>query len=163
MGTSPRAANSKESFPEYQSPAYLVSLISDSNFSVQELTYLRYLFAENFGRPTSVHRMILCYLWHTYGFTFSNSASPVLRYGAMLRISKRPVGNRVPTEYYQYLSQFHNGLLLAIKDNTVDESHLFGLFFAVMSDRNWRDRLLRGVIIYQYLPIFCATLEHLLR
>ena len=80
----------------------------------------------------------------------------------MLAIFKERFSDRLPTEYYEYLSQFHNGLLLAIKDNNVNESHLFGLFFAVIFARDEYGSGC-GTMSNSYLPIFCAAMEYLLR
>lgn len=144
---------------------YPVSLIADSNLSARDLYYLRYLVANNSACCFTALGTIFRYLWTSFGFNLASS-SPLLRYSAMasaaMDISCRS-GGAIPLEYYEYVSLFHDGLLSAIKENNVDETHLFALSLAV------HNPLLYSLYpseasapYYTYLNLFCATLDHLI-
>jgi hypothetical protein len=142
-----------------------MSLIADSHLSAQELYHLRYLFAKHSGIPQSTYGTIFLFLWNTYGFNFSNSLNSLLRYSTMAfaALSSR-VGRSIPSEYYEYFSKFHKGLLRDIKENTIDESNLFALYFTSMCALEYSREIdmEEPVAFHIYRNIFCAATEHLL-
>ena len=145
---------------------YPVSLIADSNVSSEGLYYLRYVFADYYPEPFSIVGAILSYLWNSYGFDFSNSSTPLLRYSVMASAAifqSKKDGGRVRFKYYEYLSHFHQGLLRAIKSNTVDETHLFALFFIIVSSRTYSSfDPSESESGYTYCNVFCAVMEQLI-
>lgn len=69
----------------------------------------------------------------------------------------------IPLEYYEYVSRFHNGLLKAINENAVDETHLFALSLAVHNPLLYSlDTDEAHEAYYTYLNLFCATLDHMI-
>ena len=145
---------------------YPVSLISDSNLSAQDLYYLRYLFDVNSRCTFSALGTIFRYLWESYGFNLSNSSGcllPSAMASAAIDNACR-VGGAIPTEYYEYISRFHEDLLGSIRANKVDETHLFALSLAIHTARlySFINRK-ESAAYYTYLNLFCVTLEQMIR
>ena len=71
---------------------------------------------------------------------------------------------RCSSDYYEYLSDFQEGLLKVIKNNSVNESHLFALFL-IIDSTNQYCRIDPNEVgaRHTYLNLFCAVLAHLLR
>lgn len=152
---------------DFSLTVYPVSLITDSNLSPQDIFYIRYLYAEFALQPFSVDGTLLRYIWGVYGFNFSALSNQSLRYAAMalaaihLAIKTKQV---VPIAFYEYMSQFHEGLLRAIQSNTIDETHLFALHFAICcagnsnQDKSLPERKSEASV---YSDGFLAVLHHL--
>ena len=74
---------------------------------------------------------ILRYLWHMYGFDFSNAAGPLLRSSAMafavVQHATMSDPTRLSSDYYEYLSDVYIRLHQVVKANCVEESDIFAL------------------------------------
>ena len=136
-----------------------------------DLYYLRMIFSRHSRWINPVHSTAFHYLWQAYSFNLSFSSNCVLRYSALaFEVISHVVFDRhilsqvdFPLEYYEYTSQFLNGLRKAIKENTIDETHLFAVFFAVLTGRMtaWFEPE-ESNTYFTYLGVFCSTLEHLI-
>jgi hypothetical protein len=71
---------------------------------------------------------------------------------------------RVSSDYYEYISDFQEGLLNVMKSNSVDESNLFALFLVIHSARQYsRIDPNEEAAYHTYINMFCAVLRHLIR
>ena len=150
---------------------YPVSLVAESNIPTQELFYLRYMYSKfthtRFARDRE--GILLAYLWDTYGLTFSNSATQLLRYSVMASaaIDIRGRSHIVPTEYYEYLSRLHEDTSIAIRKGSIDETHLFAVYFAIYNATSHSSVTTNHSAwpseAYTYANLFLAIMEHLLQ
>jgi hypothetical protein len=69
------------------------------------------------------------------------------------------------SDYYEYLSDFQEGLLKVMRNNSVDESHFFALFLIVDSTRRYSMNIdpNEAAAYHTYLNIFRSVLESLIR
>jgi hypothetical protein len=138
---------------------YPVSLIADSNLPTEDLQYLRYMFHEISPSRYSIAGTILRLLWSTYGYTFSEPSSPVLRSSVL---AAAVVGmsfqgrTEVPFQYNGYTREFTNGFNQAKAEGTLDETHLFGLYFVIGNIRAEKNLSLD---FDRHLTDFCETLD----
>jgi len=150
---------------------YPLSLITDSNLSVDDLRYLRIIFAyyaiEDPNRP-SVHGKTFRFLWETYGFNFLHSRTPILIYSALafgaLNEHSHLKAVAISTKYYQYMSQFLAELRKAIRENAIEETHLFAVCLAVWNGSYVIRQCPKEAddSYYLFVGVLCAVLDQLL-
>lgn len=151
-----------------------ISLIADSTLSPREAFYLQSLsqFVHT-AETDSLDGAILPYLWTTYGFFLSNSSNKSLRYAMIFcqTIEFSPwLEKQLLMEHIEYLLYFQQGIRDAIHKNTVDETHLFALYFVILGfyNQNRRSSQTRTSDdseseLETYIQIFSAVIEHLVK
>jgi hypothetical protein len=107
-------------------------------------------------------------MWYVYGFDFSASQDHTMRYAVMAYITTviaRKCKQQIHRDFYKYLSHFYKGIGRAIENNTIDETHLFALFYGVISTWMYTDRETavtgQNLEAHVHLKGFLAVLEHL--
>lgn len=144
-------------------PYYPVSLIADSTLSSRELFYLRCLYYRYAPMPSCVLGTLFRYVWSIYGFDLSSLPDHCFRNAAMAVVASWHSKERPTAEYFEYLSHFHEGLLRAIKQNSVNETHLFALLLAIRPSQmhSSREGRIQTSETRTYSDGFLAVMEHL--